>query len=387
MKKFHWNLYKERDRKGSIIVIKRRKFCPRSKILWERYPRVEYEHLIHDHEELNKFIIRLNGRDLVEEEARRKWEIRSAYVSSEILKEFYQIIKTQTNEDEVEATKLFGYFRRYFLDFYLKFSDDPLQWHKMQNQWAMALLNVDDCPESNRIIKKGRLFSTRTIKTIVSMANKFMRLLHKKRPETIKELIFNPVTTANLRHIQSMRVMKKQVIVRHYISAHEWTIIEQNLPEDISSCVKLAYFYGLRIAETLGLFEQVENIRKDFLIIDRQAKKYSEEFLFVPLKGRELRKVPHWTVNPKMTYSLIQQIKPMSKTTLSKKIFKLMKKLKSQLSAHYTCHDLRHTWITNSVRNNNVRDVQLAAGHKDLTTTMGYLKDDRNLNDDIFIPD
>ena len=62
--------------------------------------------------------------------------------------------------------------------------------------------------------------------------------------------------------------------------------------------------------------------------------------------------------------------------------------LMEQLKLTYTLHDLRHTWITKSIRKKKVvpRDVQLAAGHKNIETTMGYLHDDREFDDDIYVP-
>ena len=62
------------------------------------------------------------------------------------------------------------------------------------------------------------------------------------------------------------------------------------------------------------------------------------------------------------------------------------------ISFDYTYHDLRHTWITRAVRLkgkdlSHMRDVQLAAGHENIETTMRYLKDDREFSEEIYSPD
>ena len=61
-----------------------------------------------------------------------------------------------------------------------------------------------------------------------------------------------------------------------------------------------------------------------------------------------------------------------------------------ELDYDYDFHDIRHTWITKAIRLPNVepRDVQLAAGHKNIETTMGcYLHDDRIFGDEPYVPD
>ncbi len=58
------------------------------------------------------------------------------------------------------------------------------------------------------------------------------------------------------------------------------------------------------------------------------------------------------------------------------------------LDLDYDVHDIRHTWITKAIRQPGVvpRDVQLAAGHESISTTEGYLHDDRVFEEVRFIP-
>lgn len=59
-------------------------------------------------------------------------------------------------------------------------------------------------------------------------------------------------------------------------------------------------------------------------------------------------------------------------------IVELWRDLMTALGYTYDFHDLRHSFITRAIREKNSRDVQLAAGHKHLMTTMGYAHDDRD---------
>ncbi len=58
------------------------------------------------------------------------------------------------------------------------------------------------------------------------------------------------------------------------------------------------------------------------------------------------------------------------------------------LKLDYDIHDIRHSWTTRAVRVKklHIRDVQLAAGHENIETTMGYLQDDRVFEEVPFIP-
>lgn len=53
----------------------------------------------------------------------------------------------------------------------------------------------------------------------------------------------------------------------------------------------------------------------------------------------------------------------------------------------FTFHDLRRSFIANAARVHHIRDVQLAAGHKELNTTMIYLRDDRELDNETWKPE
>jgi len=58
-----------------------------------------------------------------------------------------------------------------------------------------------------------------------------------------------------------------------------------------------------------------------------------------------------------------------------------------ELELSFQFHDLRRSFITKAVRVHNIVDVQRAAGHYDIKTTMVYVQDDRKMDDELFIPD
>jgi integrase len=379
-----WGIYREKDRNGPIVVIKRKIRAADGRILFERRPRDEYRLFLFDNDQLSKYIIRLNGRDLAEEQAKELWQISNAFIDSQMLKEFYLSLKLQTS-DEVEALKLFRYFRKYFINFFHKFSEDPLIWHKNQEKWAMALLNTDDCPEDYRLFSKGTLKSTRVLKTIISTANKFMKFLHKKRPETTKELVFAPLSTANYRWIRAERERREEVTERHYVPANDFETLKADAPKELIPLMNLAMYYGLRSSETLGLYEKQETaIMEGFLRLTEQAGSFNrkEKILsFRILKGRAARSIPHWFCSPADAWEWIGSITPMGRTTVWKKWGKYIREMieKGKIKTLYTFHDFRHSWVTNAIRKYPATDVQKAAGHKNIMTTMEYLKDDRGL--------
>ena len=58
-----------------------------------------------------------------------------------------------------------------------------------------------------------------------------------------------------------------------------------------------------------------------------------------------------------------------------------------KLKFTYDFHALRHTFITKALgAGHTARDVQLAAGHKNIETTMRYAHDHRTMDDEIFTP-
>ncbi|NJL25247.1 MAG: hypothetical protein HC902_08745, partial [Calothrix sp. SM1_5_4] len=95
--------------------------------------------------ELKDFVIRLNGEDPNAVRVKRIVEFRHAYISTELLDNYFDFLKTQI-PSEKHANSEFSALQRYCLKFFivqLK-KPNPLHWHLDQELWAKALLNKAD---------------------------------------------------------------------------------------------------------------------------------------------------------------------------------------------------------------------------------------------------
>jgi hypothetical protein len=108
----------------------------------------------------------------------------------------------------------------------------------------MALLN-ELTPED----KKLRIFtdkkSVKTIKGIIHTANRFMAFLHKKMPQEISFIKFEPISKAKFKNYNANLQMDCEPIGQ-FIKPDHWKIIQKNLPSDIAPFVNLGFYYGLR---------------------------------------------------------------------------------------------------------------------------------------------
>ncbi|PWU20751.1 MAG: hypothetical protein C5B49_03775 [Bdellovibrio sp.] len=136
----------------------------------------------------------------------------------------------------------------------------------------------------------------------------------------------------------------------------------------------LCYSFGFRINETLGLTK--DKFFADFVLVDEQGGNVVDnggdrELTRVEVKTTE-RQVPYWNMTAKEAWALVKQIKVMHPHTLTKRVNEVLG------GFGHKSHDLRRTFITNAFRSGkHWKDVQRAAGHKDVRTTMAYDQDDR----------
>ena len=100
---------------------------------------------------------------------------------------------------------------------------------------------------------------------------------------------------------------------------------------------------------------------------------------FAPLKSRCKRRAEYWFATPQETVEWIKQVRkdPCHPTTLGHR----WRELLESVGLEYRFHDLRHTWTTNALEVKSPREVQLCAGHADISTTMRYAHDKRELDD------
>lgn len=366
-----WGLYKENQKGTQRFIVRRWVSIPGQKPRLERLAIDQYDSIREDQLELKQLILRLNKQIPNEQKSRKIVEIKHAFISPQLLDDYKRFLRAQIPSQK-RAVYEYSLLHRYFLNFFINTQNqpDPLVWHKIhKTQWAEYLSG----PESPA--------SESAKRWIVASSNRFIKWLHTQRPNEVPPLKFEPLSKAKYKELEAIREMKGEIHNPKYINNKDWLTIKKNLVSEIRSTILIAYHFGLRRSETLGL--KLNDIRKGHLSIERQLEFFTNQKpLYSPLKGREMRKVPYWDIKPQETYDLIDSLVLMHPDTLTD----LWNELMDLLNLKYTIHDIRHTWITRMIRDYTPRDVQLAAGHKNITTTMGYLHDDRGLKDELFIP-
>lgn len=368
-RKYRWMLTDE----GGVFYIKRNiKIAATNKKTFQRLPRKIYGHLAK--EELEKLITRLNFNQDREKRMRERFKIESAFLSATLLEEFYEQLDAEIPTKSIVKLR-YSHLRREFLDYFLKKDPNPVNWHRHhQAEWC------------NYLLEKKR--SPSTLKQIVGVSNRFMKFLHKKRPDEVPMMVFTPISKARMKKIKDEWTVDELGRPPSYINEFDYNLIQKRLPDDLKSVFVLCYKFGLRRSEAMGLYNRPDCVKKGFVQIDKQLLRYTKQgkLILGPTKGRMARKVPYWYSSPEQTYDLVQKIVPMSPSDYTRKLRACVKKLKLD----YFVHDCRHSFITNAVndqRKLSLNDIRLAAGHADLRVTNGYLRDSTNYDDQVWKPE
>ena len=380
-----WFLAKE----GDWYSIKKMVTKANGKRSSKRYPKAKYSHIT-NLGQLKDFVIRLNGKDPRAERIKAKLDFNHAFIDENLMSEYFEYLKTQIPSEKDSGT-LYSYLKRYALNFFIGKMDlaNPIEWHQHQHIWAKYLLNRDKGLKSNlRIFEKDRIVSAKVIKSIINELNRFSKFLHNQKPD-IPALHFEPLSKAALKEHKARRILggkKRQV---QYIPDENWKKITKSLKnKDWRHSILLAYYYGLRRNEAMGL--QLTDIKKGYLSITKQLDKVQNNNVsYKPLKGRSARKVPHWFIKPIETHKLITEMnnsKYYHPDVIGNKFTNLCESLKLP---RYTLHDLRRSFITNAVRKGiEPEELRLAAGHSNAQTTYQYyVMDSRSLDDEDFMPE
>lgn len=381
---YPWHLYYEASRPA----IRRRIVLPDGTHKMERLAARMYKQWRNNKTELESLVRRLNAEQFKEKISLEKMLDRNAFLSVKTIERYHSHLTIHgTSEEKVERemSLLTNYVINVFVG---KFSlPNPKDWHAEANRWYGHLLG----PEAPK--------SAYTKKYIVQVMNKFMRWLHKERPAEIPLVVFDGFSATKLQSIERDRSVAGEKKRRTFIPESDWKKIQLALPPDIKPWAMLCYHYGLRRSESLGLlYEGTDCIYEDGIELKRQLATCDKQGTpkFARLKsqgrasltegsGRESRFIPHWLgIDPQLTFDWIEAGKShvMSPVTFTKKWRAAMRKL----GMAYDIHELRHTWVTRALAQYNSRDVQLAAGHSNIETTMRYGHDHRELKKKKFAP-
>jgi integrase len=330
---------------------------------FQRLPKGWYQDL--DESGKRDLLDRLNAEDWRLKRALDKYEIQSAFIPPKILAEFetklYQESNPQTARTRLQNLKL------YCLEYFLPKSPNPIEWQRdLQTGWVEYLVDLDYAPS--------------TYKHIRTALNKFMKFLAAKTPD-LPYLQFDGLTPYQIAEIKVVRELAG-LGVRKYINQADYSILVDAAPDKLRPYIQIAYSYGVRRNELLAL--ETSLIRNQYLSVGRQLK---DGKLALP-KYRKPRKVPHWFMTPRELYACIQDLTPYKDYELSEAFTELTTRLwaEEKLRDKYVLHDCRHSFCSNAVKAHNIHEVMLAAGHSDLRVTSAYLKDTRELADEIFDP-
>jgi integrase len=373
-----WRIKSEKQRGVDRLTVIRYKRLPDGTQTVDRLPVQKYEAFRDKPEELTKLIDRLNYTYNRERLAKEKVKFKHAFIDDALLEEFRDLLAAQIPTRDKVSTNMY-YLKNYFLNYFIQTLDlaNPQDWYQVQaTKWASFLQSA----------KAPSAASTK--RDIIQVANRFMKWLHGKRPDEVPMFVFDPLSKSVLKKIEAERKMNDEDTDRTNIPDADWKIIKEKLPDNLKSAALIAYHYGLRRAEVLGLAPA--DVKNGHLHVRRQLAKLLPEPQYGPLKGRGDRKVPHWSAKPVQVHKWIVDVSKylVHPDTLSDRWLAFMEKLKTEgkVEVTYDFHDLRHTFITKALNDQTPKAVMFAAGHKNLETTMRYTHDDSNTDDDVFDP-
>ncbi len=338
------------------------------KVSFQRLPILMYKSL--NFKQLENLVSTLNyDKDT---DLRNAFISHSTYLPDEYLKGFYNQLENEIPTPAVVKHN-YSHLRKYFLNFFLEKSPDPKKWKDdFELDWSNYLLSTK--------------LSPRSLRNIIHISNRFMKYLNRKDASAFKVIKFEPITRAMFRKYSSDWVENEKKKFRQFVPESLYKKMLSRMPNELRPVFILCYQFGLRRSESLGLYGSKSAVRKDYLRVERQLRRYTntEGPIYDRTKNRTGRKVPYWYSSPQEAYGLINSIVPLDPHKYSK----LFTAFNEAEGFTITLHDLRHTFITNAVNNKEygINDVRLAVGHSDLSITSKYLKDSRDFDESVWVP-
>jgi integrase len=377
----------------------------------ERLPAKRYASIRNNEQELEAFVRRLNAEEFAEETAKERILDRRAFLNEKLLEQYAFHLAVRRPR---KATAEMNCLRRHAIDVFVSGfgKKNPKDWLREEDRWYNYLLNDPKAPGSTR----SKIY-------VLQCLNRFLNWLHRERRDEMPLFQFEGPGQDRLERVDRDRVASgEKKSDRRDIPEEDWKAIREALEDDTEVEVRLqfgkirkqerwehirywaflAYDYGLREAETMGLtFEGPDCVYTDSIELKRQLDRYSADsptYTVLKSQGRngtrrqrkvEKRDVPHWMhADAERTADWIEKGRRflMHPNTLCHEWAEFISTLVAQgkLKRKWQFHELRHTWITraraavgtpNGPKSD--REVQLAAGHASIETTEGYSHDHR----------
>lgn len=295
--------------------------------------------------------------------ALKRYEFDKSYISQRVMVDFEASLHTRA-DNKFHISRLMSTLTNHTIHYFINTLKvpDPNQWQKYEDKFGTYLIS--------------KKYSVSHTKRIIQITNRFLKFLHRTRPEEHKLICLEPLAKTKFRGMEAVKNLRGK-----FISVADMkTIREKITNKRLLPAIELAYSFGLRRSEVLALSH--EHLYESSMEVNRQLLKIGPPAIFGTLKSKYNRETPYWFIKPDQAYREIARLPMVHPDTLSVQFAKEMKLLKMP----YQFHDLRRTFITNALRAHHYRDVQLAVGHSDLKTTMLYAQDDRKLSRKKFVP-
>jgi len=346
------------------------------------------------------------GRKYEEQLAMRTLISNNPWITTSLRKDFEKIIYAQRKNPK-DGKYVYDLFETKFLKFFLdlKKIQDPTMWASAQHFWGQALFNKPDGEKYRLWEDKEYKPAKKTIIAIVQVANQFMDYLKLREPKEFGSLAhLVPYTRSQMENHEANRKFSGNFKEGYFIVKEDWEEIEDLLTDDnfiseylhgydIYPFVKLSYDFGLRRSESLGV--RVEDVRQQCLSVERQLNSINDgNPRFEITKGKYKRLTPYWHTTAKQTFNTInkigkgkcQLVHPDTLTDKWKVAIDYLIRV-GKIDKDYDIHDLRRTFITRSLRDHDPIDVMKACGHKNISTTMAYIRDERDLATARYVPE
>lgn len=296
--------------------------------------------------------------------------VNHAYINDDLLAE-YEARRNKRTDNSARIPTEMLYLSRYVINFFVgvRGLPNPKDWRteEVQDAWWEFLDTVRT--------KKGPLAPV-TKQDIVGAANRFITWLRERRGSAeVPEFKLNPVSATVMKRQRGNWRAAHEDAARTALPEADWIVIKEAATSaGLHAHVMLAYCFGLRRGEIAGV--RVRDAGELSFAVARTLKTL-KPLVFEATKSGEPRRVPYWFATQEEALKWVEVIeaKRMTPDQITDAWGDMITSLVTtrQLSRVYSIHDLRHTFVTRAASVHNLVQVQIAAGHSDIRTTMKYV--------------